>query len=794
MRFTYLLFIQIILFLTTSLSAQQRFELSGTVSDARTGQPVSAVNIYFPDLKRGGATDDSGEYKILNIPGGKHLVEISHLGYSSIVETIDISGNVIKDFTLSPSFIENENITVTGVSSATSTRRTPVPVNIIKKEALFSTISTNLIDNLSRVPGVSQISTGPAISKPTIRGLGYNRVVVINDGIRQEGQQWGDEHGIEIDEQNVSKVEILKGPASLMYGSDALAGVINIISVNPAREGETSGDISTSYNSNNRQRNLHASVNGNSNGFIWGINGSYKAAADYKNKYDGYVFNSKFREKNAGGYLGLNRGWGYSHLIISHFDQQPGLVEGLREDATGKFLKPVNENGAEIMVPAASSDFTSTHPFIPRQRIQHFKIASDNSFIAGENRITVVAGYQQNQRQEFGNVLYPSEKGLWFNLGTFNYNLQYHLAEKNKWKTTFGLNGMAQRNKNKGDETLIPEYTLFDIGAFIFSQKKYEELTISGGIRFDNRSLHSRQLMEGSVIKFSGFTRNFSNGSGSIGLSYQATKELTLKFNLAKGFRAPSIPELASNGAHEGTNRYEYGSQQLKSENSFQADAGVEAVTEHVSFTGNLFYNSVRNFIYYRKLSAAGGGDSLLVDGTDQYFAFRFDQDNAVLFGAEINLDIHPHPLDWLHVENTFSWVRGMLGTEQDGSRNLPFIPAARLINELKVDFLKSGKRVKNGFARAELDNTFAQRKPFTGYNTETATPGYSLLNAGVGGEITRKGETLFRVYIGVNNLLDKAYQNHLSRLKYTEINNATGRQGVFNMGRNFSIKFDVSF
>ena len=175
------------------------------------------------------------------------------------------------------------------------------------------------------------------------------------------------------------------------------------------------------------------------------------------------------------------------------------------------------------------------------------------------------------------------------------------------------------------------------------------------------------------------------------------------------------------------------------------------------------------------------------------YTRFRFNQDNAKLYGIEAILDIHPHPLDWLHVENSFSYVRGVLSEEQDGSKNLPFIPAARLIDEIKADFLKKGKILRNGYLKIELDNTFAQNNPFTGYNTETSTSGYSLLNAGIGGDfINSKGKTLFSLFLAANNITDVAYQNHLSRLKYAPENLATGRVGVFNMGRNFSVKVNV--
>jgi iron complex outermembrane receptor protein len=786
----FFIFIHILFFGSTY--AQTKITFTGKVTDAKSHEPLSGASIYFPDLRTGAATNAEGAFTFPAIAGGKYLVEVSHLGYSSLIETIDLTTISQKDFELQSSVIENEGVTVTGVSTATSTKRTPIPVTLIKKEDLFRNIATNLIDNISHVPGVAQVSTGPAISKPFIRGLGYNRVLVVNDGVRQEGQQWGDEHGIEIDEQNVSKIEVLKGPASLMYGSDALAGVINVISIVPAQDGQVKGNIASSYYTNNRQRNFHAAIDGNQKGFIWGLNGSYKAAADYRNKYDGYVFNSKFNEKDFGGYIGLNKNWGYSHLYVTRFDQKLGLIEGERDPLTGMFTKEIDNGGVVDDVLASHQDFTSSNPFIPRQKIRHFKTATDNSFRVGKDRITLVLGYQRNLRQEFGNVLAPDEKSLYFDLGTFNYNLQYHFAEKNNWKTTIGVNGMEQSSKNKGDEQLIPEYSFLDIGGFVYTQKRIDPITLSGGIRFDNRSIDSKQLMDGTDIKFEGFHKDFSNISGSAGLAWEASKVVTLKLNLARGFRAPGIPELASNGAHEGTNRYEYGEQSLRSETSFQTDAGIEVAGEHVSINANIFYNPIRNFIYYRKLTAVAGGDSIITDGINQFFAFRFGQDNARLYGAEMNVDIHPHPLDWLHIENTFSWVRGELSSEQGGSKNLPFIPAARLINEIKVDLLKKAKLFRNLFIRAELENTFAQNHPFTGYNTETKTPGYSLFNMGIGTEIRGKKKTLATLLIGANNITDVAYQNHLSRLKYAPENPVTGRIGVFNMGRNFSIKLNV--
>ncbi len=260
---------------------------------------------------------------------------------------------------------------------------------------------------------------------------------------------------------------------------------------------------------------------------------------------------------------------------------------------------------------------------------------------------------------------------------------------------------MRQQNTNKGVEQLIPDYNLFDIGGYVYTQKTIDKITLSGGARYDTRNIDVKNLLDGSDIKGEAFKKTFSNFSGSIGLAAQLNKQVNLKLNIARGFRAPSIPELASNGAHEGTIRYEYGDNNLKSETSIQLDAGVEFNTEHVSVNLSAFYNNFDNFIFYRKLQAASGSDSLVnVDG-DDLTAFKFEQSKAVLSGVEATVDIHPHPLDWLHFENTFSYTQGRFNEAVEGSKNLPFIPAARLISELRCNFNKLTKGIAEFLCKA---------------------------------------------------------------------------------------------
>lgn len=785
-------FLALILFGSITAMANSNIfkgSFSGKITDAKTGKIIADATVYITDIKAGTATDKDGNFSIKNIPEGSHLIEISHVGYTTHIENIIITTDTKKDFTLSEAVVENNAVVVTGVTGATQLKKVPFAVSVIKKQELFQNPSTNIIDALTKTPGVSALGTGPAISKPVIRGLGYNRVLTINDGVRQEGQQWGDEHGIEVDEASVNKIELLKGPASLIYGSDAMAGVLNIITNVPVPANTIKANISSNYQSNNSLRSLNANIGGNKNSFNWNLYSSNRAAVDYKNKYDGYVYNSKFKENNLGGYAGYNGNWGYSHLLVSNFDLKAGLIEGER-DTDGSFIKPVAGGGE---TKATTADFKSTTPQIPHQRIRHFKISTDNSIKTGNGRLTFNVGFQRNQREEFGNIDNPEERELHFDLKTITYTAQYHFAEKNGWKSSFGINGMQQHNTNRGEEQLIPDYNLFDIGGYIYSQKTTKKVTLSGGLRADSRSLTAEDLMDGSSVKNNGFKKSFSNISGSVGMAWQATEKLNIKVNAARGYRAPSIPELSSNGAHEGSNRYEYGDNNLKNETSLQFDGGFDFNTEHVSVGLSSYYNSFNNFIFYSKLEAAAGGDSLINVNGDFLQAFKFAQRKAALAGFEARLDIHPHPIDWLHFENSFSFVSGKFAQAVEGSKNIPFIPAPKLLSELRGNFNHLNKAIHDFYVLLQLDNTFAQNNIFGAFNTETKTPGYTLLHFGIGANfVNKKKQPVLNISAGVQNITDVAYQNHLSRLKYSAENVVTGRTGVFNMGRNFTVKVNV--
>lgn len=776
-----------------------KVSLSGTITAHITGETLPGVNIYIPELKTGTVSNIDGTYKIDNLPYSKVLVQVTYTGYKSISEIIDLSLTATHDFALEEAVNELHEIVVTGLSNAVEQNRTPTPISTIPRIELLQITSTNIMDAIARQPGVSQVTTGVGISKPVIRGLGYNRVVTVMDGIRQEGQQWGDEHGIEVDEYAVNKVEILKGPASLAYGSDAMAGVINLLTAPTLPEGQINGNVLTNYQTNNGLIGYSANVAGNKDGLIWDLRYSGKRAHAYQNKYDGYVLNSGFKEKTIGGILGFNKSWGYSHLHVSAYHLTPGNIEGDRDDATGEFIKPTALNDStEVSVIATDDDFKSYMPLVPYQQIHHYKAVLNNSFIIGDGSLKATLGFQQNQRQEYADVLNEGQYGLYFLLNTINYDIRYNLAGKNNFTISFGANGMQQSSQNKGTEFLIPAYALFDIGVFVMGSKTIGQLDLSGGIRYDARDETAEDLFlneDGKVVsgndpdayhQFKAFHSTFTGISGSFGATYQFSETFFTKLNVSRGFRTPNIAELSANGIHEGTFNYIIGDPNLKPETSLQLDYALGVNTIHVTAEASVFASTIDHYIFQSKLESAMGGDSL----SDGYSTFKFVSGVADLTGGEITIDIHPHPFDWIHFENSFSYVNATQRDQPDSITYLPLIPPAKWSSELKATANKVGNIFTNAYAFIELENYWAQHKYYSAFGTETATPGYAVLNMGLGADvISKKGTTLFSIYINANNLMDIAYQSHLSRLKYADVNNVSGRTGVYNMGRNVSFK-----
>jgi len=784
--------------------------LSGKVLDSATGTGIASASVYIADLKLGVTSDESGNYHFTNLPSGTYLVEAHAIGHSAQIKNITVSEKALQDFNLGLQYTEESPVVITGISKATQIKRSPVPIVTMNHAAILGILSSNIIDAIAKLPGVAQLTTGPNVSKPFIRGLGYNRILTLYDGVRQEGQQWGDEHGIEVDQYGVDHAEVIKGPASLTYGSDALAGVVNLIPTPPAPEGKIQGDVLAEFQSNNGLFGGSAMLEGTKNGFEWIGRVSHKQASNYSNAVDGRVYNTAFNESDVTLSLGLHRAFGFAHLNISMYDDLQEIPDGSRDSTSRKFTKQITDS--DSFRPVVSDAELHSYSMTPlHQHVQLFHVYSTNNFALGNGRITVNLGFERSVRREYSHPQQPDVPGLYLQLNSYVYDLKYYFPSFNGWDIATGLNGMYQQNTaTNGTEFIIPSFHQFDIGPFAMVKKTFGKLDVAGGLRFDSRSFTNQQMYIDSngidydlpvygpdtanaSLAFPYYHKVFTGYSGSLGFTYSFSSKWSAKANISRGYRSPNISEISANGVHPGTGIYQVGNPDFNPEHNVQEDLGVNFNSKVAVINFSIFYNSVTDYIFNEKILNADGTDSTR-EGNDVY---QFRQGRAALYGGELSIDIHP--IEHLHFENSVSLVYGNLLSSPgkpitDSTRYLPDIPPVHGISELQYDFTNKHMNLINGFVKVAAAFSGPQNRVYLADNTETPTPGYTLINAGLGAGFTnKKNKLVFNIYLFANNIFDVVYQDHLSRLKYFEPypTSPGPYHGIYNMGRNFSVKVD---
>ncbi len=734
-----------VLLLLAILPAYAQNTLEGHIVDKKDQKPIPSTNLYFPQLEKGTTSNESGNFVIKNIPNGTHKIVVSYLGYETISLNISFPINHKLNIEMNPSIIEMEGIIVSTPFHKLQSENV-MKVEQKSIEDLNTAGAVNLSNGISDFAGVESISTGLGIGKPVIRGLSSNRVLVYTQGVRLENQQYGDEHGLGLSSSGIESIEVIKGPASLLYGSDALGGVLYFNPEKFAQSNTTNADITTNYFSNTQGFNSNAGVKHSTDNFKFLIRGSVAEHADYKtNAYR--VTNTRFLEKD------FKTGLGYQ---VTHFKTE------LR----------YNINHSKIGIPEEIGEqSTLVTPLDLFQEITNHVMSSKSTFFFNNSKLDVNFGLTYNDRKEFEEHDHnedhdedeegeeehgehddeAEEAALHMKLKTLNYDVKYHLPELGKFETIVGAQGLTQSNTNYGEEILIPDASVNDVGFFATSHIHFNNADVQLGVRYDNRN----------ITAISGLDKNFNSFNGAIGFKTNLSDNFIARVNLASGFRAPNLAELTSDGVHHGTNRYEIGNENLTSEQNFQTDIALEYKSEHVEFFANGFYNHINNYIF---LSPNG-------NEIDDAPVFLYQQDNAKLYGGEFGFHLHPHPLDWLHFESSFETVTG----KQDNNDYLPLIPANSLTNVLRAEFETNS--FKKGYTFIKLKSTFNQDNISA---FETITTSYNLLSAGFGGSINLFSNEL-NIYVSGTNLTNKTYIHHLSRLK---------PDGIFNIGQNINIGF----
>ena len=703
--------------------------LQGLITSKANNESLAFVNIYIPELEKGTTSDENGLYSLNGLPIGTYKVIFSYIGYETYSIQINVPYTDSLNVILNPSAIEMEEIIISTPFHKLQSENV-MKVEHQKIDELKKRGAVNLANGISTIPGVESISTGLSIGKPVIRGLSSNRVLVYTQGVRLENQQFGDEHGLGISDSGIESVEVIKGPASLLYGSDALGGVLYLNPEKFANQNTQLADASIKYFTNTQGFSTNAGFRSSSELFKFSFRGSLAEHSDYKTP-NYRVTNTRFREKD------LKAGFGY---------QKSSFRTELR----------YNINASQLGIPEEINiQNTNTTPLSPFQNITNHIFSSKSSLFFENSRLDANFGFTYNDRKEFEEIEEegeddPISPALHMKLKSFNYDLKFNLPKLGKFETIVGIQGMFQSNLNYSEEILIPDANTNDLGLLATSHIHFEKLDIQLGARFDRRTI--------KVID--GIDRGFNSFNGALGARTNLDDNIITRLNLATGFRAPNLAELTSFGTHEGTNRFEIGNPDLTNEQNFQIDLSIEYKSEHLELYANAFYNKINDYIF---LSPDG-------EFVDEDPVYVYLQENAELYGGEFGIHFHPHPFDWLHLESSFETVKG----QRSNGFFLPLIPAQKLNNTIRFD-LKEGW-LEHGYGFIKVSSVFDQDNISS---FETSTQGYNLLSAGIGGTIKLLKHQL-EISISGTNLTNKNYINHLSRLK---------TDGISNMGRNLSFE-----
>jgi iron complex outermembrane recepter protein len=647
-----------------------------------------------------------------------------------------------------------------------------------------------VMGNLSYQPGVDRITIGNGIGKPVIRGLSFNRIMLYGQGTRIENQQWDDHHDLGLTDVGVDNVEIVRGPAALIYGADALGGALIFHDEKPAMTRTTEKDFSLGFASNTIGVNGEFGIKGTGKkGIFYGIRAAANSQTSYlqgkgeeENKpageQDEFAANSKLISSVAKVNIGMSKTWGTSKLSYSFLNQQIGIVEKEPDSVVAGGNEEEEQRDREMEA--------------PYQDVTTHIISLENTFLTGKSKVNVNLAWQINDRKEYEPLPgKQKELAIGLLLNTATYDLKWSGNAEKKFGIAVGSQGTFLTNENNGKEMLVPDANVSDIAGYGLFRYDKGRLNLLGGVRFDARSIEIKGGAEVSggieadsfIVKSSvdtvlrpeaEFEKRYSPFSFSLGAAYALSENLKAKLNAATGFSAPNYAELATFGKHEGTYRFERGKSELNFEQNTEGDLGLIWENEFITLNLGGYVNKIKDYIYIENT-----GDTMIritPDGRDTLPIYDYKQNDATISGGEFGFDIHPKAAKWFDLKATYAIINGKL----DKGGNLPYIPANKLVGEIKLSKEKIGK-LQNPFISFIVSN-YGEQTNVAEY--ELPTDGYTLLDV-LAGTSVKLGKHNADIQLFCTNLLNEGYFSHLSLIKAI---------GVKEMGRNIGLRFAMKF
>ncbi len=718
--------------------------IKGKITD-QDNVPLIGATIFLPELNKGTISDKNGFYELSNLPNGKFKIQFSYIGYLNRIETIILSGTGFElNITLQITIVKADELVITAGYSSTQ-HENAVKIEALKLDLPDIKSTPNFTEILTQIPGIDMISKGSGVSKPVIRGLSMNDILVLDNGVRFENYQYSDHHPLGIDEFGIEDVEVIKGPASLLYGSDAIGGVINFIKEKPAPVGSIAGDYTMQLFSNTLGMTNNFGIKGASKNLFGGIRMGQKTNSDFMQGGGTFAPNTRFNEYSIKTNVGFTGKIGTFKLFYDNSNQKLGLIE---QEA----IESIHGRGRKCE--------------IFYQEFNTHLLSSQNKLYLGNMKLDVNFAYQNTELIHFGEI---DSFEIQMSLATLTYETKLYLPSDKYSDYILGFQGMNQTNTNLNHRMtkLLPDATINNHSVFGLLQRTlFSKLKLQAGIRYDIKTIESQAIGIPDSSNYRGsLDKNYGSLSGSFGTTYHLTDKFLIRANVAAAYRTPNLAELTSNGQHE--TRYEFGDQNLIPDTSKEFDISMHNHKENFTFDLAGYYNMINHYIY---ISPTGETTSTGIH------IYKYLQSNSSLIGAEGGIHYHPESMKWLHLQSTFSSVVG----KQKNGDYLPFVPASKLNFEVRTDKEKLSFLHK-AFLLLNLNTAFNQNNAAP---DETVTPGYVLFDLSIGGNIKMKNQFII-VGISATNILDKKYIDHLSTLK--EVN-------YFNPGRNITLTFKIPF
>lgn len=714
--------------------------LSGQIIDMETDQGIPYATVEFIDLNTGTVCNEHGKFHFKGDLPKNSTIKVSAIGYVTILVSFD-SEEPELTYYLQPSHIELEEFVVASGGVLQKNSIVNVEKRSIKELSLIQ--SNDLGEAISNIPSVYNLSTGTGISKPIIRGLSGMRVVTYMNGLRIENQQWGGDHGMGISENGLAAVEVIKGPSSLLYGVDALGGVMYLTEETFTNQNSVETYYNTKFESNGLKFNNAVGFKLSGNQLKLNLFANQISSSDFQLPNGKFLYNSRYQQKD----IKTSLGYHYKNWIITaryNFVKNRIGIPGETEDdnfTSNDFL----------------SDETQRNIIAPSQQISNHFAILDNGFYFKKSVLNVKIGFTSNQLQEFEENLDTSAMNMY--LTNYTYNLFWSRKFNLNHEVIIGSQGMLQKviNHPEAEEMLIPNSEMNDLGGYVVFQGNLLKWNYQLGTRFDQRTMYSDNLDH--------YNNSFNGVNYSAGINKTIDK-ITFRTSISSGFRPPHTSETLVNGPHHGTFRYLLGDKSLISESATQLDFSLEYSGEHLYVSVNPYINQIKNYAFLLPLDT-------LIEG---YAVYQYAQDPiSTLMGGDLSLHYHPHFAHKLHFENNFSLIKAK---RSDGSP-MPLIPQTRLNSQLKYELKTKGTISLNYIA---LQHLYLFDKNDVS-PLETKSEGYHLLHLALSVDI--KTKLPINLQAGVKNLLNETYIDHLSRLK---------KLGISGSGRNFYLSLKFNF